>query len=216
VRVENWRKPLRGGVHFRGLEYNLAGADDKAVGGCAEVVEREAGNESESGNRRSVQDIDLTGGNDLSGFHEVLKIASGSLESDCVARPDIAERAEKSVAVAGESDVAGLSGQGGFGDVADSAAQNSVGIALDNDGFEVKTRNLDFADHAAFDEGRRWQLRAGSSLLQRGFELRLFVGLIGTRVHNDVDGVAEEAEADGEEKKGREAKDSGACAPRST
>lgn len=214
--MENWRKPLRGGVHFRGWRYNFSGANDKAVGGSAEVVEREAGDEGESRDRRSVQDIDLASGNDLSGFHEVLKIASGGLESDGVARPDIAERAEKSVAVAGESDVAGCSGQGGFGDVADGAAQNGVGIALNDDSFEVKTRNLDFADDAAFDEARRRQLRAASSLLQRGFEFRLFVGLIGVRLHNDVNGIAKEAEADGEEKIGREAKDSGACAPRSS
>ena len=212
--LENWRKRLRGGVHFRGLEYSFAGPNNEAAGSRADVVKREAGDEGESGDRSCAQDVDVDGGNDLSGFDEVLKIASGGFERDGVARPDIAERAEKSVAVTGESDVAGCSGQGGFRDVADSAAQNGMGIALDDDGFEVKTRNLDFADHAAFDERSRRQLRAASFLRQRGLEFRLFVGLIGVCVHNDVNGIAEEAEADGEEKIGREAKDSGACAPR--
>ena len=150
--MENWRKRLRVGVRFRGLEYNLAGADDKTVGGCADVVERETGDESESGKGRCAENFDVGGGNDLSGFDEVLKIASGGLESDGVARPDIAERPEKSVAVTGESDIAWFSGQGGFGYVADSAAQNGMGIALDNDGFEVKPGDLDFADHVAFGE----------------------------------------------------------------
>jgi hypothetical protein len=59
-------------------------------------------------------------------------------------------------------------------------------------------------------------LRAASSFLQVSFEFRLFVGLIGMRVHNDVNGISEEGEANGEEKIGREAKDSGACAPRSS
>ena len=203
-------------MRFRGWEYNLACANNKAAWSCAEVVKREAGDEGESRDRRSVQDFDVAGGNDLSGFDEVLKIAGRGLERDGVARPDIAERAEKSVAVTGESDVAGCSGQGGFGDVADGAAQNGVVIALNDDSFEVKTRNLDFADHAAFDEGRRRQLRTASSFLQVSFEFRLFVGLIGMRVHNDVNGISEEGEANGEEKIGREAKDSGACAPRSS
>jgi len=191
VQVENWRKRLRGGVRFRGLEYNLAGADDKAVGGCADVVEREAGDESESGKGRCAEDFNIGGGNDLRGFDKILKIASGGLERDGVAKPDIAERTEKRVAVASESDIAGFSGQGGFWDVADSAAQDGMGIALDNDGFEVKTGDLDFADHVAFDEWSCRQLRAASSLLQHSFEFRLFIGLIGTRVHNNVGGIAE-------------------------
>ena len=191
MRVENWRKRLRGGVRFRGLQYELAGADDKAVGGCADVVERETGDEGESGKGRCAEDFDVGGGNDLSGVDKILKIASGGLQRDGVAELNVAKRAEKSVAVAGESDVAGCSGQGGFRDVADSTSQNGMGIALDNDGFEVKTGDLDFADHVAFDEWSRRQLRAASSLLQHSFEFRLFVGLIGARVHNDVGGIAE-------------------------
>ena len=191
MRVEDWRKRLRGEVRFRGLQYDLASADDKAVGGCANVVEREAGDEGESGNHRCAENFDVGGGNDLSGFDEILKIASGGLQRDGVAKPYIAKRAEKSVAVAGDSDVAGISGQSGFGDVADSAAQNGMGIALDNDGFEVKTGDLDFSDDAAFDEWSRQQLRAASSLLQHSFEFRLFIGLIGAGIHNDVGGIAE-------------------------
>ena len=209
------RKRLRGGVHFRGLEYSFAGPNNEAAGSRADVVKRgKQVMRVRVGTGVALKTSMLMAGNDLSGFDEVLKIASGGFERDGVARPDIAERAEKSVAVTGESDVAGCSGQGGFGDVADGAAQNGMGIALNDDGFEVKTRNLDLANHAAFEEERRRQLWAASSLLQLGFEFRLFVGLIGMRVHNNVNGIAEGEEADGEEKIGREAKDSGACAPR--
>ena len=157
-------------MSIRGLRYNFSGADDETVGGCAEIVEGEASDEGESGNGRCVEDFDVGGGNDLSGFDEILKTAGWGLECDRVAELNVAERAEKRVAVAGESDIAGFSGQGGFGDVADSAAQNGMGITLDNDGFEVKTRDLDFSDDAAFNEWRRRQLRAAGFLLQLSFE----------------------------------------------
>ena len=102
------------------------GADDKAVGSCAEVVKREASDECESAAVGRVQDFDVAGGNDSSGFDKILKITRGRLERDCVAQPNIAQRAEKSVAVSGESNVAGFSGQGRFRDMADRAAQNRV------------------------------------------------------------------------------------------
>jgi hypothetical protein len=74
--------------------------------------------------------------------------------------------------------------------VAYGTAQNGAGITLDDDGLEVKTRNLDFADDAAFDERRDRKLRAVSSLLQIRFELCLFGGLEGMRVYDDIDGIA--------------------------
>jgi C1A family cysteine protease len=61
----------------------------------------------------------------------------------------------KSVAVAGENDVAKRAGQGRFGYVAYGTAQNGVRVTLNDDGFQLKTRNLDFTNHAAFDEKSR-------------------------------------------------------------
>lgn len=169
-RETRW-KSVRNGVCIRGLGYNFSGADDKAVGGRAEVVERETGDEGERATGGGIEDFDLAGGNDLRGFDEILKIAGGGLEADAVANLNVAERAEESVAVTSEGDVSRCSGQSGFGNMTYGAAQNSVGIALHDDSFEVETRNLDFADDATFDKGRRrCQLRTASSLPEGCFK----------------------------------------------
>src|ERR1700720_2532883 len=77
---------VRGG-RIWGLDQEFAGAHDKAVRGCAEVVKRKASDESESPAVRRVQDYDVAGGNDLSGFDKVLKIACRRFDADCVAQP---------------------------------------------------------------------------------------------------------------------------------
>lgn len=197
---------------IRRLGRKFASADDKAVGGCTEVVKREASDEGQRTAVRGVEDFNVAGGNDLGGLDKILKIAGGRLEGDGVAEADVAERAEECVTVAGESDVAGISWQSCLGNVADSVAQNRVGIALDDDGFEVKTRNLDFADDAAFDERGHRKLRAGSSLLQVRFELCLFGGLEGVGVYDGIHGVAEGAEAEDQTDVRGGAQDHGACA----
>lgn len=180
--------------------YNSASADDKAVRGGTEVVKRETGDERESRDDRRAEDLDVAGRNDLGGFDQILKVAIGSFERDGVAELDIAERAKKSVAMTGESDVTGIARQGGLGDVANSTAQNGVGIALNDDGLQMKARDLDFADDAAFDE-RSWrELRLGAGDFQFCLEFGLFVGLVGVRVNDHVDGITQRDEANREKK----------------
>src|SRR6202795_6209 len=108
----------------------------------------------------------------------------------------------------GESDIAWFARQGCFGDVADGAAQNGVRGTLHDDNFEVKTTNLDLTDHAALHKGRRRSL-AGTYI----FELRLFVGLIGVRVQDDVAGIAQGEDAERQKKVGRRAEDCGVASP---
>ncbi len=122
-------------------------------------------------------------------------------------QPDIAERAEKSVAVAGKNDVSKCSRQSRFRDVADGAAKNCVGITLNDDGFQLKTRDLDFANHSTFNQGKHWFFAADI------FEFRLFVGLVGVCVHDDVCGIAESEKANCQKEKRPRAGNGGTPSP---
>ena len=184
------------------------GPDDVAFWGWANVVKGKARDQRQGVAGRRVQDFHSGSWNDFGGFHKILKSAIDCLESDGIAPPNVAKRTEKSVAVAGENDVTKCSRQGRFGDVADGAAQNCVRITLNNDGFQLKTRDLDFANHAAFHQGRRRFCAADI------FEFGLFVGLIGVCVHDDVCGIAKSKKANCEKEKRPRAGNGGTPSPR--
>jgi hypothetical protein len=92
--------------------------------------------------------------------------------------------------VASENNIAWGSGQSRFGYVADGAPQNSVRIALNDDGFQLKTRDLNLANYAAFHEGSRRFFDAGV------FEFGLFVGLKSVSIDDDISGIAQGDKAD--------------------
>lgn len=154
-----------------------------------------------------VKDFHGGGWNNFGGFHKVLKRASGSLKRDRIAQSNIAKRAEKSVAVADENDVAKCARQGRFRDVADGAAQHCVGITLNDDGFQLKTRDVDFANHSTFDKGKGWLFGADI------FEFGLFVSLVGVCVHDDVCRIDESKKTNRKKEKGPRAGNGGTPRP---
>jgi hypothetical protein len=185
----------------------LPSSDDKAVRGWAYEVKGKAGDKRQDAAARGVQDLYVGGWHYFRGFHKILKSAIDCLEGDGIAQPNIAERAEKSVAMAGENDVACCSRQGRFRNVADGAPQKSVRVALNDDGFQMEPSDFDFANHAAFNEEARGLTETDS------FKFRLFVRLIGVGVPDNVPGITEGEDTNCQEKVRRGAKDGGACSP---
>jgi hypothetical protein len=90
---------------------------------------------------RGLEDGEVGGGDDLGGLDLVGEGALAGFELDLVAYADVAEGAEKSVAVGGEGDVAGFTGQGGIGEVAYGAIEGGGGISLNYDGLQIQARD---------------------------------------------------------------------------
>src|ERR1700674_3322640 len=129
---------------------NLTGADDEALRRRAYIVKRKARDECQIVTGRGLQYLDIIGGNDFNGFHEVIETMLGSLESDFVAQLNIAQRTEKSVTMTGQSDIPQFAGQSRFCKVTYGSPQASGGVALDHDGAEPQAGHLNFANNIAF------------------------------------------------------------------
>ena len=71
-----------------------------------------------------LEDGDVGGGDDFRGLDDVVKAALSRFEFDFVADTNVAQGAEKSVAVRGQSNVALFTRQSGIGKVADGAVQS--------------------------------------------------------------------------------------------
>ncbi len=92
----------------------LTGTDDETLRRRAYKIKREASDECQIVAGRGFQYLNIIGGNDFNRLHEVLEATLCSIESDFVAQANMVERAEKSVAVAGQSDIAPFAGQSRF------------------------------------------------------------------------------------------------------
>jgi len=166
--------------------------DDEALGSGADVVEGEAGEQGEFVAGGGVEDAEVGGGDDLRGLDEVFEGAGWSLENDFVADANVAERAEKCVAMSGEGDVAGFAGQRRVGKMGDTVAEVCGGVSLNDDDVDVQTRDENLAERFAL----RWRMRiCGRNSL---FEMANFGGFVNAGVGEDIASVTEGENSRGE------------------
>jgi hypothetical protein len=166
------------------------GVDDEAARGVANVLEREAGHNGQGMASLRLEHTDVAGLDYCERFDRIVKAAGVSCEIDLVVRLKILQRAEKSVAMAGDAHVAGLTRQRRTGDVSDGPGERSVIHALFDDRRKMKTGDRDSTywkgrstgrrRRASIRIGERGRKRAGSWFVFDGFmiELPAFVDLI--------------------------------------
>lgn len=183
-------------LHGRSLHYpvDLMGTNDEAFWRRANVVKWEACDEGKIVTRGRFQDSKIVGGDDLNGFHAVFEIVLGSLESDFVAHANIAQRTKEGIAVTCQRDITPFTRQSRSRNVTYGPPQVGKGFTLDNHGVEPQSRNLNFANHIAFDQDMRF--REAARLLEPIHLQRL----IGMRIRVHEGGVTQSQDADRQEK----------------
>ena len=196
----------------------FASADDKAVRRCAYKLKRKAGDESQRAPARGIQDLNVGGWNDRDRFHAILKIAIESLHGDDVIRSNEAQRAEKRIAVAGQSDVARFTRQCRFGDMANRPSQSPfVGAFQDHRG-KTDSTHLNSPERSTppagcaetgrsrpvcllcgWKKGQRANIIAsfgdGFKIAARFFKLPGLIGLINLRVEQNETAVTQRKDA---------------------
>jgi hypothetical protein len=90
---------------------NFTGTDNETLRRRTYKMNREAGKQGQIVTARRIQYANVRGGYDFNPFHAVFEAALSSLESDFVAQANISERAEKSVPVTSQGDIAPFAGQ---------------------------------------------------------------------------------------------------------
>ena len=96
---------------------HLASENDEAIGGGADVVKRETGDQGERSFGGWLQDLDIAWRDHSCGLDLVLKCAFAGFECDRVTSPNITQRPKESVAMAGQGDVALVARHGRLDDV---------------------------------------------------------------------------------------------------
>ena len=158
------------------------------------VTEREARDECQIVPGGWFQNLNVTRGNHVNGFHNVLEAVLDSLESDFIAQSNIAELAKKCIPVTGQSHIAPFPRQSRVRDVTYSPTQARKGVALYNDGAEPQAGHLNFSDHIAFRQDMRFHEPAGLA------DFFHFQGLIRLRIRVDKACVSQSKNAQGEKK----------------
>src|SRR5579864_3254047 len=177
------------------------GADDEALRRRAYEMKREARDKCQIVTGRWFQYLNIIRGNDFNRLDTVLKVAFSSFKSNLVARANIVERAEKSVPMTSQSDIAPFARQSRLGNVTDGPPQVSGGVTLNNDGVKPQTGHLDFSNHIAFPQDMRFRETARLS------ESLHLESLIGARISQEEAGVPQGESTEGEEKVAGSTKD---------
>jgi hypothetical protein len=122
------------------------GAYDKPLGCGSNVGERVTRHERQRRIVRRIENPHIVRLHDARPLYVIVKHPVFRRQADLVVWSDVAELAEKRIAVTCQTDVAGFAGQGGAWYVTDGKAKRACVASSSNDGRDAETRDFDATD----------------------------------------------------------------------
>ena len=144
-------------------------ADDEAFGRRADVTEGIAGDEGEDVFAGIAEDLRILGFDNGNLVNAIEKCAGECGESDFGAFVNVAKLAEESIAMAGQSNIAGRAEERSANDVSDAALQSLAASSLLNHSLQTNRCDFNSAEWAA--RGKQRAMR-GSVFLQNAARIK--------------------------------------------